>query len=90
MTRGVRQWLRGWVGAAISAAASTISTGLSVIVIDPATFNLGEGFLNVVKAVALGAAVSAAIGAAMELKKSPLPPDDDDPPPPAPTTLALH
>lgn len=78
MRPAMRRWLRGWVGAAISAAASTISTGLSVIVLDPATFNLGDGFHNVLKAVAIGAAVQAVIGASLELKKAPLPPDEDE------------
>ncbi len=76
MNRAVRNWLRGWVGAAIAGAASTVSTGLSVMVIDPATFNLDAGFTNVIKAVAIGAAIQAVIGAALELKKAPLPPDE--------------
>ncbi len=79
-SRSMRQWLRGWLGAAIAAAASTISTGLSVIVIDPNTFNLGTGFHNVVKAVGISAAVQAAVGAALFLSKSPLPPEDEDDP----------
>ncbi len=79
MRTSVRRWLRGWVGAAIAAAASTISTGLSVIVIDPAQFNMGDGFTNVLKAVGIGALVQAVIGAALELKKAPLPTDEDEP-----------
>lgn len=80
MRAGVRRWLRGWVGAAIAGAASAVSNGLSVMVVDPADFNLGDGAGNLLKAVWVSALVAAAIGAALELKKTPLPPDDGDDP----------
>lgn len=80
MSKAVRRWLRGWVGAAIAAGANTLSTGLSVVVIDPATFNFGAGFTNLVKAVGIGALVQAAVGAALFLSKSPLPPEEEDEP----------
>lgn len=75
MTNNVKRWLRGWVGAAISAAASAVSTGLSGIALAPEHFNLGAGLDETIKLIALGAAVQAVLGAALELKKSPLPED---------------
>lgn len=78
VSRAVRRWLRGWVGAAIAAGANTLSTGLSVVVIDPVTFNFGAGFTNLVKAVGIGALVQAIVGASLYLTKAPLPPEEDD------------
>lgn len=76
MTNNVKRWLRGWVGAAISAAASAVSTGLSGIALAPEHFNLGAGLHETLKLVAAGAAIQAILGAALELKKSPLPEDE--------------
>ena len=78
ISKAMRRWLRGWVGAAIAAGANTISTGLSVIVIDPAQFNFDAGLHNLLKAVSVGALIQAAVGAGLFLSKSPLPSEDDD------------
>lgn len=61
----LRKWLYGLTSTAISAAASSIT----VIAIDPLTFNFDEG-LHSVLMVAL---VSAIIAVANYLKQSPLP-----------------
>ena len=76
MRASVKKWLRGWVGASISAAASAVSTGLSGIALAPEHFNLGAGLHETIKLIALGALVQAVLGAALELKKAPLPEDD--------------
>lgn len=77
MRASVKRWLRGWVGAAVAGAASAVSTGLSGIALAPDHFNLGEGIVETMKLVALGAVVQAVLGASLELKKAPLPEDDE-------------
>lgn len=77
MTKAFARWLRGWVGAAIAGAAASVSTGLSVLVLDPTTFNFNNGVDNLLKAVAFSAACQAAVGAALYLQKAPLPPEED-------------
>ena len=59
------RWAHGLVGAAISSAANTVS----VMIVDPADFNLADGLHKVL----MVATVSAIIGAALYLSKSPLP-----------------
>jgi len=60
-----KKWIKGIVSAAIGGAAN----GVTVMVIEPTSFNFQEGLSN------LGAVcvVSAIIAIAMYLKKSPLP-----------------
>ena len=58
-------WLKGLASAAIGAAANAIT----VIIVDPQNFNLGE---NAGK-VGMVALVSAVVAVAMYLKASPLP-----------------
>lgn len=59
------KWLKGLISAVIGAAANTVT----VVVVDPLSFNLQEGFTNLVSV----AAVSAVVAAAMYLKDKPLP-----------------
>jgi len=60
-----RKWVRGLIGAFIQSGA----TSISVMIVDPTTFNIAEGLGNV-GAVAL---VSGIVGAALFLQKKPLP-----------------
>ncbi len=64
MTR-TEKWIHGLGSAAIGGAA----TAITVIILDPLTFNLSDGWLNVCKA----ALVSGVVNAAFYLKQSPLP-----------------
>ena len=64
----VKKWLCGVLSAAIGAAANTVS----LMIIDPANFNIYGG-LNQVFTVA---GVSAILAVSMYLKQSPLPPSD--------------
>ena len=61
----IGKWLRGLVGAFIQSAAVVVST----MIVDPITFNIGDGLGNV-GTVAL---VSGIVGAALFLSKKPLP-----------------
>lgn len=63
-----RTWLHGLIGAFIQSGA----TAVSVMVIDPAKFNLEEGLANIGKLML----VSGIIGAALYLKSSPVPPEE--------------
>ena len=63
-----RTWLHGLLGAFIQSGA----TAVSVMVIDPAKFNLEEGLANIGKLML----VSGIIGAALYLKSSPVPPEE--------------
>ena len=58
-------WLRGLISAAVSGFATTIT----VMIVDPNTFNLDTG----IKQVLTVAVVSAIVSVANYLKKSPLP-----------------
>ena len=60
-----QKWLKGLVSAVIGGAANAIT----VMIVDPTQFNLGDG------AAKLGtvALVSAIVAAAMYLKQSPIP-----------------
>jgi hypothetical protein len=68
----MNKWLKGLLSAIIGGAANSIT----VAVVEPASFNLGEGLPKLVSV----AAVSAIVAAAMYLKQSPLPGDKDEPP----------
>lgn len=68
MSQTIRQWGRGVLGAAINSAASA----LTVVIVDPHTFNPADGGLMKLLSV-MG--VSAAFGAALYLKQHPLPGD---------------
>lgn len=58
-------WLKGLISAIIGGAANSVT----VMIIDPQQFNLGEGGQK----LAMVALVSAIVSAAMYLKSSPLP-----------------
>lgn len=60
-----KTWLKGLASAAIGAAANAVT----VMIADPAAFNLREGIYKVLTV----AAVSAIVAVAMYLKQSPLP-----------------
>ena len=61
----VGNWARGLVGAFIQSASVVIST----MIVDPETFNIGEGLAK----VGMVALVSGIVGAALFLQKRPLP-----------------
>lgn len=58
-------WLKGLIAAVIGGAANA----LTMVIVDPLNFNLGEGASNLLTV----AATSAIVAAAMYLKQSPLP-----------------
>ena len=58
-------WIEGLVAALIGGAANAVT----VIVVDPLNFNLGEGLPKLLQVVAVGAIVAAAAF----LKQSPIP-----------------
>jgi len=60
-----RNWLRGLIGAFIQGGATSIST----MIVDPQTFNIGDGLGNVM----MVSLVSAIVGAALFLQKKPIP-----------------
>ena len=60
-----KSWIRGLIGAFIQSAA----TSVSVMIVDPDTFNIQEGLAN----VGIIALVSGIVGAALFLQKKPLP-----------------
>jgi hypothetical protein len=60
-----QKWVKGLISAAIGGAAN----GITVMIVEPTEFNLGEG-LGKLGTVAI---VSAIVAAAMYLKQSPLP-----------------
>lgn len=65
--KSLKAWLAGLASAFISGAASAVT----LMVVDPAHFNIHEG-LYTVGTVAL---VTGAVGAAFYLKQSPIPPE---------------
>lgn len=65
LNRSVRVWVRGLVAAAVAAGSNAIT----VMIVEPAHFNMADG-LDKVGKVAL---VSAIVGAALYLKEHPLP-----------------
>jgi len=58
-------WIKGLISAIIAGVANTVV----LMIIDPLTFNLGEGFNLLLKA----AAATAIVSAAAYLKQSPIP-----------------
>ena len=62
---GWQNWIRGLISAIIGGAANSIT----VMIVEPASFNFEEGFGK----LAMVALVSAIVAAAMFLKQSPLP-----------------
>lgn len=67
MSNATKAWLHGLGSAVIGGAASAVT----VVIVDPATFNLSTGGLKLLSVLA----VSGIISAALYLKQSPLPPD---------------
>ncbi len=65
-----RLWLHGLVGAAINSGANAVT----LMIVKPEDFNLKAGLNDLIKVTVL----SAIFGAALYLKRSPLPPIDVD------------
>ena len=65
-----KAWLHGFVAAVISAAAS----GVTLVIVDPGSFNFTHDGLSHLAAVC---GVQALIAAAAYLKQSPLPPEGE-------------
>lgn len=63
-------WLKGLIAAVVGGVANTVT----LMIADPLTFNLGEGFDKLVTV----AATSAIVSAAMYLAKSPIPEGDEN------------
>lgn len=66
--KAVRRWLRGLVGAAVGGAANSVT----VMIVDPANFNLSD-----FRKLGVFALVSTVISLALYLRQSPVPPDED-------------
>lgn len=68
-------WIKGMLAAGISGAAGGVVNAFSAIGIAPQTFNLhpGVGLHSTLQMAGAGAILSAALGLAMYLMKSPLP-----------------
>ena len=65
----MRKWVRGLIGAAINSAA----TAITVVVVDPVTFNVMDGgFRELLSAMG----ISGLVGAGLYLKQHPLPDED--------------
>jgi len=73
--RKVEVWLRGMVAAVISGAAGGVLNGLAAMGIRPDVFNMNAGFAAEMKMAAAGAVITAIVGLAGYLQKSPLPQD---------------
>ena len=58
-------WIKGLIAASIGGVANTVG----LMIVDPLTFNLQEGFYPLLKA----GATAAIISAALYLKQSPIP-----------------
>lgn len=79
-----RLWKHGLLAAVIGGFASSIDSGLALIVIAPDKFNLGiDIWKTILTMLVLGLLTGAKVAAAY-LKQSPLPPDDPTEPAPAP------
>lgn len=83
MSRAWKIWLHGLIGAAISSSAAALTSAT----VRPDVFNLGAGLSD----LAWMLLVPGVVGAALYLRKSPVPPLDDaaaPTPPPAPPGAA--
>lgn len=70
------RWVHGLVGAGISGAASSLSSGVGATMLAPETFNMNEGFGKLIKMVAITATVSFIVSISKYLSQKPLPEDD--------------
>lgn len=73
--KDIAVWLKGLIGAGISGSAAAISSGISASVIAPDTFNMQDGLHNLLKMIAVTAAVSFITSIAKYLAQKPLPED---------------
>jgi hypothetical protein len=64
-----RRQLRTWVHGLLATLLNGIATGSTLIIADPATFNLGAGW----RRLAIVSGLTGLLGAANYLKRSPLP-----------------
>jgi Na+/serine symporter len=71
--RKVEVWLRGMIAAVISGAAGGVLNGFAAMGIRPDVFNMNAGFGATLKMAGAAAAITALIGLAAYLQKSPLP-----------------
>lgn len=71
--RSLEVWVRGILAAAIAGGANGVITGFAAVGIDPAHFNLRAGLHSTLAIAGVSAAMSAVIGVAAYLKRSPLP-----------------
>jgi len=81
MTEGIKVWYRDlnwplWIKGLISAALSGLATGITLIIVDPVTFNIQtSGGLEKLGTVSF---ISAIVSVANYLKQSPLPPEKSE------------
>ena len=70
------KWLRGLIGAGISGAAASLSSGVGATMLAPEKFNMSEGFGNLMKMIAITATVSFIVSISKYLSTKPLPEDE--------------
>ncbi|HEV2350838.1 MAG TPA: hypothetical protein VG028_13435 [Terriglobia bacterium] len=73
-----RLWLHGLFAAFIGGASTTLSSGLVLVVADPAKFNFDEGLLRLLLSVTCMALIEGAKLTFAYLKQSPLPPEPEE------------
>lgn len=69
------RWIKGLVGAAISGTSAAISSGVSVSLIAPEKFNLGDELGNMIKMLLVTAGVAFIVSVSKYLKEHPMPED---------------
>lgn len=73
MSNETRRWLFGLVAAFVGGLAGALDSGLALMMISPAEFNLGEGLIKTLGTVGVLGLLTGIKVAAAYLKQSPLP-----------------
>ena len=75
MNKGTKKWVHGLWAGAIGSFASTIDSGLTLMVVAPADFNLNSGLKKTIIITLILGVLSGAKAAFAYLKQAPLPPE---------------
>ncbi len=68
-------WIKGLIGAGISGAATSISSGIGASMLAPDKFNLETGMSSLLKLIAITATVSFIVSISKYLSIKPIPED---------------
>jgi hypothetical protein len=71
-------WVRSVVRALISGFFGGVVNGLAAVGIKPEVFNFDQGLSDLLKLAGAAGLISAILGVAMYLQRSPLPDDDEE------------